>query len=203
MKTIAEIADRCGAYLCQKTENEAELKTVTYGLEVFLVFAIDLIMIFFSGFIFGVLYQTMMVMFSLLLVRLFIGGSHLSGFLRCLIFSDLLIIGTIVIFKYYFVVKFSAIVVISVGLISIYFINRYAPVVVEWKVFSEQKIWQMRLIASGLVILWSIVYLLWQKEWTKYFLLGTYLAVLNVTPLMRALIKYIEELTNPIRKEVN
>ena len=202
MKTIAEIADHWGEYLCKKSGHEAELKTVCYGLEAFLVFLIDIAIILILGLFCGVFYQTALVMCSLLLMRSFVGGSHLSGFVRCLIFSSLMIMGVILSFKYYFITQFSFLFAIVACLLSIYLIFRYAPVLVACKDFSQQKIWRMRLNASGLMLLVTVVYLFWQNDWTKYLLIGSYLAILNVTPLMQLVVAFVEKYTN-IKKEVN
>ncbi len=202
MRTIADIADQWGAYLCKKTGQEAELKTVCYGLEAFLVFLVDIVTIFILGLLCGVFYQTALVMCSLLLMRSLVGGSHLSGFVRCLLFSSLMIMGVILSFKYYFIAQFSVLFAIVACLLSIYLIFRYAPVLVAWKDFSQQKVWRMRLNASGLMLLVTVVYLFWQNDWTKYLLIGNYLAVLNVTPLMQLAVTFVEKHTNMKDKEV-
>lgn len=92
MITIAEVADKIGMHICEQGEMREQFKVVAYGVEIILVILISLVLINLCGAALGLFPETLFVSVSVLIMRYIVGGSHLSGFSRCLGFSGVMVL---------------------------------------------------------------------------------------------------------------
>lgn len=156
MLTIAKIADRIGENICKKAGLESEVKTVCYGVEVTLVSAISVAAMLLIGWLFGFFLQVFPIAIASLLMKTIVGGPHLSGFLRCLGFSSLLIVGAAFLYKYNYL-SFSLAIGVVLLLLGLVVIWRYAPMLTSGKTISKDEINKRRFWAA---IFWLILWLM-------------------------------------------
>ncbi len=94
MVTIAEVADHVGEYIGEKAGLQSEVKKICYGIECLSIMAISIGFILAVGWLGGALRETFWITFAALWMKHIIGGPHLSGFVRCTVFSALILAGS-------------------------------------------------------------------------------------------------------------
>lgn len=200
--TIAKIADQIGQTICLKAGRETETAKVCYGVECALVLVISVGIILTVGAILGVLRETFGIAMVFLVMKYIVGGSHLSGFSRCVIYSALIIVGAAIFLK---TPNSRGVPLWIFGLMlmgGLAVIYKYAPLIREGIKLNRRQIWSRRFFAA--VILLGFIFInsfhISAGWWSG--LVGTALALFNITPPGVGLVKLVERLTKPKGGEI-
>lgn len=194
MISIAEVADKIGMHICEQGEMKEKFKVVAYGVEIILVVLISLVIINICGALAGMFPETLFVSIFALIMRYIIGGSHLSGFSRCLGFSTFMVLLFAALAKLHFgpvhQLVNSGMLVLAIGIIL-----RHAPLMsFEHKNPLAEKRLRKVLAICLLTGIFALAIFSGNPHyhWTYF---GLLLAILNVSPAGILLVNQFEKIT--------
>lgn len=194
MITIADVADRIGAYLYRQTEYKYDLKKICYGTEVFLVFTLSFVIMVLLGGLLGAFEETILVVLASFIMKSFTGGPHLSGYSRCVTLSSLIILCCS------YAASKSGLWLTTprlylIGLGGILILMFYLPNQENFKMIDLQQIYIRKNIS---LVLFITVWLLAVLRKTIFFysiLLGFLIPIVIITPVGKRLVNLVEKYT--------
>lgn len=174
---------------------------ISYGLEAIIGLIIKTVFFTFVPFLFGVLKQSLIAMFTIAFLRYASGGMHCKTFIRCLIVSAAVYVSigilarVLIINDYlYYVLNIASFLIIVIR----------APIdPPEKPIKTKQKRYVMKLISIFILLL--LIYIsnnALTNDVKNSILLGIYYQVLTLTSLDKTIYKYIDQL-KLTTKEVN
>ena len=158
-----------------------------------MVMSISIIAIIALGGVLGIFRETLVVTFAAFIMKFIIGGPHLSGFFRCLLYSTVLIFtGTWLcnIYQSWLTVP----IVLSVLLLNILIIFKVqlAP---SYRSFNHIQTLRRKVLASILVLLSVTLYFMSFKIWGSGALIGFSISILNISPMGISFVGWLDRIT--------
>jgi accessory gene regulator B len=191
MINIAQIADRIGEHICKGAELESELKKVCFGIEVMLVMVISFITTILLGGFLGMLNETLIIILTAMLVKFIIGGSHLSSFFRCLIYSITITLFGALICKNYsiWLNNYIAVILFTIDLI----ILLKAPLFPSYRVLERKQIITRKFLVSILLCISLWFYFYQANLFSSGALIGFSLSIINISPAGANFMKWLDK----------
>lgn len=193
MVTITRIADEIGEHICKQAGLESELKKICFGIEVILVMSISFIMTIIFGAVLGMLNETMIVISSALAVKFLIGSPHLSGFLRCLLYSIALILIGAWLCSIYAVWLTSNIAWI-LGLFNLVILS-CMPLRPSYRSLEIKQIITRKLVIGFMIFSCLILYINYPGLLYSGALIGISISILNTSPVGVKFTKWLDRIT--------
>lgn len=193
MVTIIRIADVIGEHICKQAGLESELKKICFGIEVILVMLISIVSTIIIGAVLGMLKETMIVISSALVVKFLIGSPHLSGFLRCLLYSIAIILIGAWLCNIYPVWLTSNIALI-LGLFNLVILIGM-PLCPSYRSLEIKQIITRKLIIGFMIFSNSILYINYPSLLYAGALIGISISILNTSPVGVNFTKWLDRIT--------
>lgn len=193
MTNISQIADRIGEQICKGAGLESELKKICFGIEVIMVMSISILTIIALGGVLGIFMDTLVVTFAAFLMKFIIGGPHLSGFFRCLMYSATLVCGggwLCSVYKLWLNPKVA--LLISLLDLLIIFTVKLAP---SYRTFNSSQILKRKGLACVLLLVSIIIYLEYFNLLGAGALIGFSISILNISPVGTNFVKWLDRIT--------
>ncbi len=193
MVTISQVADQIGEHICKHAGLESELKKVCFGIEVIMVMSLSIMVIIALGGIFGTFQETLVITCVGFLMKFIIGGPHLSGFFRCLIYSIALIFGGAWLCSAYRLWLTPPVTLLLLLLnVLVIFTVQLAP---SYRTFNKDQALRRKTLAMVLVLVSIVVYLEYFNLWSAGALIGFSISILNISPVGTNFVKWLDRIT--------
>ncbi|HOJ79034.1 MAG TPA: accessory gene regulator B family protein [Bacillota bacterium] len=194
MITIAEVADRVGAYLHRQTDNKYDLKKICYGVEVCLVFTLSFLIMVLMGSLLGTFEETILVVLASFIMKSFTGGPHLSGYFRCVSLSSLIIVCCS------YAASKSELwltdpLLFLIGLNGILILMFYLPNRENFSLIDSQQAYIRKNISLVLFIAVWLMTVLMKTIFFYSILLGFLIPIVIITPIGKRLVCLVEKYT--------
>lgn len=166
MYSVREISENIAGNLKKELDLEEEkYEVIEYGLHAFFHMALSILFIVIFGAIFGVLLESLIISFTIAILRKSSGGAHASTDLSCAIIGVIVSVIPAIIFENINInIKNTMLISFSIFLISAYLIYKLAPVDSPNKpIKSEKKIKRLKrgsLITLGIYMMLVIINIL-------------------------------------------
>lgn len=193
MTTISQVADRIGEHICKQAGLEPELKKVCFGLEVMMVMSVPIMFMIALGGVLGIFRETIIITLTAFLMKFIIGGPHLSGFFRCLVYSTVLILVGAWLCNTHklwltapvalFLLPFDLLIIISAQL---------AP---SYRTFNRKQVFTRKTLAIFLIVISLILYLQSFNLLSAGALIGFLISILNISPVGTNFVKWLDHIT--------
>ncbi len=193
MTSISQVADRIGEHICKRTDLETEVKKISFGIEVIMVISVSILAMIALGGVLGIFRETLLVTFAAFTMKFVIGGPHLSGFFRCLIYSIVLILGGAWLCSMY-QIWLNAPTVLFLLLLNILVIL-YTQLAPSYRTFNNIQTFRRKLAATILVLISVMLHLEFFTLWGAGALIGFSISILNISPLGTNFVKWLERIT--------
>lgn len=193
MTTISQVADQIGEHICKQSGMESELKKICFGIEVIMVMLISIIITIVFGAVFGLFAETSIVISSALLVKFLIGGPHLSGFFRCLIYSvALILVGAW--FCHIYPVWLNQDIALLLGLfvLTILIGMRLLP---SYRTLKRKQVITRKIVVGFMMFCYTILYIYDPNLFYAGALIGISISILNTSPVGVNFTKWLEWIT--------
>lgn len=188
---ISDLSDHLGQFVYAQTSNRNyDLNTICYGIEIILVLLISIITITTIGAILGLFIPVFFVSISFLVMKMIIGGPHLSGFSRCVMLSALLMVGTAWFITY---IELSNRSIPISTLLGIVIILCYAPQINPANQRPQR--FHRKLAGSVLLLLAGCSLMLLQNALFAYCYYGLLISALSISPITTHSIRFIDKMT--------
>ncbi len=195
--SIAKFADWLGEAIAEKAAlEEVEKKKVCYGMECFLVVFISAVLTLVVGWLIGVFREALIILMASMIMKYIIGGPHFRKFYKCLL-SGIVMINVTAFFYKEEVLNLGLWSLISLIFCGILIIVYAAPLLNSCKKFNRQKKQQKKLHGCLLWLTIILSNMLVENSWLNCVLLGSFLAILNISPTSVWLIKALDKLILP------
>jgi len=193
MVTISQVADQIGAHISKQAGLESELKKICFGIEVIMVMSVSIMSIIVFGGVFGIFHETIIVTLAAFLMKFIIGGPHLSGFFRCLIYSATLILGGAWLCNIYqlWLTAPIALLLLMVDFLLIVS-TQLAP---SYRVFNRKQVITRKTLVIFLIIISSITYLLHFNLWSAGALIGFSISIINISTPGTNFVRWLDRIT--------
>ncbi len=193
MITISQVADQMGTHICKQAGIESELKKICFGIEVMMVMLISVLIMISLGGVLGVFHETVIVTLTGFLMKFIIGGPHLSGFFRCLVYSIALVLGGAWLCQVY-QLWLTAPVVLLLLLLDLLIILtvQLAP---SYRAFSRKQTIGRKALALFLLIISTIFVLENFLLWSAGALIGFSISIINISPLGTNVVKWLDQIS--------
>ena len=193
MTNISQVADRIGEHICKGAGLESEVKKICFGVEVIMVMSISILTIIALGGVLGIFRETLVVTLAAFLMKLIIGGPHLSGFLGCLTYSAALVcsgawLGSI--YKSWLNPKVTLLILLLDLLII--FAVKLAP---SYRTFNSSQTLKRKGLALILLFVSIIIYLEQFNLLGAGALIGFSISILNISPVGTNFVKWLDRIT--------
>ncbi len=193
MTTISQIADGIGEHICKQAGLELEIKKVCFGIEIIMMMTVSIAVTVTLGSVFGLISETLIVTLNALLIKFIIGGSHLSGFLRCLIYSSAVILLGAWLCSIY-PVWLTVNMVLLLALINLV-IMIIMPLLVSYRTLKRKQEIIRKLLVILMVLFYSLLYINHSDKFYAGALIGISISVLNITPVGVNFTKWLDHIT--------
>lgn len=193
MINISQVADDIGGHICKQAGLESELKKVCFGIEVIMVMSISIMAMIAVGGVFGIFKETIIITSAAFLMKFIIGGPHLSGFFRCLMYSTIFIISGAWLNNVYQLWLTTSVTLLLLLLNLLIILNvQLAP---SYRTFNRKQVIFRKTLALFLIIISLIDYLLHLNLWSAGTLIGFSISVINISPLGTSFVKWLDRIT--------
>ena len=193
MISISQVADRIGEHICKMADLESEVKKICFGVEVIMMMMISILSTFVFGGALGVFRETLIVTFAAFVMKFIIGGSHLSGFFRCFIYSIIFVLSGAWLCSIY-QIWLNPPTVLLLLLLNILVIH-YAQLAPSYRTFDNIQVFKRKLTATVLVLISAILCLEFFTFWSSGALIGFSISILNISPAGANFVKWLEHIT--------
>ena len=194
MITISQVADRIGGHICKEAGLESELNKICFGIEVIMVMSVSVLAIIAIGGVLGMFWETLLVTCAAFIMKFVIGGPHLSGFFRCLVYSTILVCGGAWLCNVHQLWLSRPITLSLLLLDLLIMVNvQLAP---SYKTYSRSQTLGRKAVALSLVLVPTIVYLEFLNFWSAGALIGFTISIINISPMGTNLVKWLDQITN-------
>jgi accessory gene regulator protein AgrB len=196
--TIADVADRIGEHIGEQAGLQTEeVKRLCYGVECLLVMLLSIVIILAAGWFCGVFVETAFITLAALFMKHIIGGPHLSGLLRCIGFSALILVGSAWLLRIYGSPSFwwfAILALLGSGVILL-----YGPLLATEFHFSEKQIGYRKIL--GVFLLMALTSLnIWHRQpRLTASIIGILVTIMLRTPIGVWIVHWVETITK--RKE--
>lgn len=192
MITISQVADRIGEHICKKAGVESELNKICFGIEVIMVMSISIFAMIAVGGVLGMFWEALLVTFAAIIMKFIIGGPHLSGFFRCLVYSTILICGGAWFGSIYQLWLSTPVTLLLLLLDLLIILNvQLAP---SYKTYTRSQTLVRKAVASSLPLISAIVFLEIPDSWSASALIGFTISILNISPMGTNLVRWLDQI---------
>lgn len=193
MTTISQVADRIGEHICRQAGLESEVKKVCFGIEVMMVMSVSILITIFLGGLFGLMNETLLIISTALLAKFIIGGPHLSGFFRCLIYSISIILFGALTCKIY-PTWLSINMVLSLVVIDLVILIN-APLFPSYRILEPKQVLTRKLFVTIILMISSGLFINRSNLFSAGALIGFSISILNISPMGTNFMKWLDRIT--------
>lgn len=193
MVTISQVADQIGAHICKQAGLESELKKICFGIEVIMVMSVSIMIIIAFGGALGIFHETIIITLAGFLMKFIIGGPHLSGYFRCLVYSATLVLGGAWLCNIYQLWLTTSITLLLMATdFSIIISSQLAP---SYRVFNHKQVIARKTLVIFIILVSLITYLIQFNLWSAGALIGFSISILNISPVGINFVKWLDRIT--------
>jgi accessory gene regulator protein AgrB len=155
--------------------------------------AVSLCFILIVGWICGAFNETLLITFAALFMKHFIGGPHLSGFIRCTGFSAFMLVGTSWLLRTFGIPPYEWLIVLSIlGIIVVLY---YGPLFASDFNFNKNQVKIRKFLGALVLILLVCLNIRYRNIGVTSLLFGALLTVMLRAPIGVFIVQGIEKLT--------
>ncbi|NLW48213.1 MAG: hypothetical protein GXY86_12880 [Firmicutes bacterium] len=193
MTTISQMADLIGKHICKQSGLESELKKICFGVEVIMVMAISIIITIVFGAVLGMFAETLIMIASVFLVKFLIGGPHLSGFFRCLIYSvTLILVGAWLCHIYPVWLNQDIAWLLGLFVLTILIGMRLLP---SYRTLERKQVITRKMVVGLMMFCYTILFIYGPNLFYAGALIGISISILNTSTVGVNFTKWLEQIT--------
>lgn len=193
MTNISQVADQIGTHIGKQAGLESELNKICFGIEVIMVMSVSIMFMLALGGVLGFFREAVIVTITAFLMKFIIGGPHLSGFFRCLIYSTVLILTGAWICNIHRLLLNTPVTLILFAIDNILIIH--AQLAPSYRTFNQRQIITRKSLAIFLIIISLIIYLSHFNLWGAGALIGFSISILNISPVGTNFVRWLDLIT--------